>query len=266
MKHAAILVILLVLASCYGLDRVDELRKVAPAPSAFHQEAARFYLAFVDNELDKYDWDSAGYFAGKGLEAAKGAPILPEDPALWSIPNYAREELMAARQRVMEKLTPSYMAQSPREAASLLFHFDCWVEEQEEAWETAAIEACKQGVYLRFTEVDAPVPTGAALSTSYLFHFPEGNESLDGLAREELSLMTQTLSQLGGEFSVLIHGHADLAGNATLSKQRAEFVRAKLLAGGVTPSRIRYRPYSDAGAGDALASDGTGQRFEIFIE
>lgn len=263
MKRTATLCLLMFLAACYGLERVDELRKASPAPSAFHQELARLYLAFVDKELDKYDWDSAGYFAGKGLDAAHGEKILPEDPAQWSIPDYAAQELSSARVRVMAKLSPSFVRAQPHAAAQMLFYYDCWVEEQEEAWETSAIESCKQQVFRHFEESDPPVAMGGPLSTSYLFHFPEGKAALDGFASEELELMAQTLHEYDGYYSVLINGHADLAGSAELSQRRADYVRKQLARGGVPDKRIRYSPYSDA----AMSADsGNGQRVEIFIE
>ena len=261
--RAATLSLLLFLAACYGLKQVQELRDAPRAPSAFHQELARLYLQFVDKELDKYDWDSAGYFAAKGLDAAKGQNILPEDPAQWDIPDYASEELAAARLRVMAKLTPAFTQAQPRTAAAMLFHYDCWVEEQEEAWETAAIDACKQQVFRQFAENDPPVPMGGPLSTSYLFHFPEGATALEGMAGEELRLIAQTLSELGGGYSVLINGQADQPEFAALSKPRADYIRAALERGGVASTRIDYHPYSDTAAPDMGSA---GQRIEIFIE
>jgi outer membrane protein OmpA-like peptidoglycan-associated protein len=261
--RAATLGLLLFLAACYGLQRVEQLREAPRAATPFHQELARLYLQFVDNELDKYDWDAAGYFAAKGLDAAKGQNILPEDPAQWNIPDYAREELAAARMRVMAKLTPRFTQSQPKTAASMLFHYDCWVEEQEEAWETAAIDACRQQVFRQFAENDPPVPMGGPLSTSYLFHFPEGAATLEGMARDELGLIAQTLSELGGGHSVLINGHADQPELAALSKRRADYIRGALKAGGVASSRIDYHPYSDTAAPNA---GGAAPRIEIFIE
>lgn len=266
----ASIAILLFLSACYGLDRVDELRVAPLAPSPFHQELARLYLRFVDNELDKYDWDTAGYFAGKGLDAAQGADILPEDPGLWDTPDYALDELLSARLSILAKLTPSFVASSPSEAAAMVFHYDCWVEEQEEAWETAAIEACKQQVLLRLDETDSPVAMGGPLSTSYLLRFEQGAAKLEGMARDELQLIASTVSSLPGAYALIINGHADQPGKdgkdeSALSHRRGEYIRSVLRRRGVPKERIYYHPLSDTPMDD-MSSPPAAQRIELFIE
>lgn len=271
-SRSAALAFPFLLAGCFGLDNVEKLKTAPPAATAFERELSTLYEKFVDRELKKYDWQSAGYFAEKGLLAAQGKQIVPEDPAGWDIPDYAMQSLASARNTVMAKLTPAYKQQHPIKAASLFFHFDCWVEEQEEAWETEAIERCKQGVMIHLQETDPPVPMGGPLSTSYLMHFPQDETMLEGFAKDELSLIADTLADYDdAPYQVILNGHASREENKPrqleLSKQRANYIAQFLIRRGVAPEAIQYLPYGGTDMSAASAADaGADERVEIFIE
>src|ERR1700745_1796633 len=67
------------LAGC--VSNIEEVGKAKGTGSAFTQALTEEYKSFVAEEHDEYDWSAADYFARKGLTAAAGTVVPPEDPA-----------------------------------------------------------------------------------------------------------------------------------------------------------------------------------------
>ena len=67
------------LAGC--VSNIEEVGKAKGTGSAFTQALTEEYKSFVAEEHDEYDWAAADYFARKGLTAAAGTAVPPEDPA-----------------------------------------------------------------------------------------------------------------------------------------------------------------------------------------
>ena len=87
------------LAGCASnIKQMEEVQATGGTP--FTQALTEEYRSFVAHEKDERDWSAADYFALKGLAAASGQVVLPEEvgdvgehgPALTD----ARAKLMAA--------------------------------------------------------------------------------------------------------------------------------------------------------------------------
>lgn len=130
-----------------ALYRLEELRRTEPTGNSYQKELAHLYLEFATEEEKAYDWYSSIYFAGKGLEAAYGKDVAPEMPEDWNIPADKLSELQAAREKLMAVMTPDIMKQEPTRLANAQFYFDCWVEQQQENWQTDDIEFCRDSMH-----------------------------------------------------------------------------------------------------------------------
>jgi len=121
---------LVALAGC--TSHIDELKTAPVEGSAFDQALAKDYQAYVDHQVAQDNWHYADYFAQKGLEAAKGANIGPEDLSKWNIPADKRETMDSYRQRLLAVLNGGARESRPAAAARAQVDFDCWVQKLEE--------------------------------------------------------------------------------------------------------------------------------------
>ncbi len=128
--------------STYSLEK---LRHTEPKGSEFQKTLAKLYMNFADGEEKAYDWQDSWYFADKGLFAAYGKDIAPEELNNWNIPANERNALEIARNNLINVLTPEKIKNRPDAAARAQFNFDCWIEQQEENWQIEDIEACRDG-------------------------------------------------------------------------------------------------------------------------
>src|ERR1700733_1087197 len=74
-----------------GTYQLDQLTKATPTGSAFTQYLTADYRTFAQGEKDEYDWYAQQVFAKKGLAAAAGVAVPPEELADWSVSDDAAE-------------------------------------------------------------------------------------------------------------------------------------------------------------------------------
>ena len=73
--------------------------------TAFTKAPTEEYRQITLFEADEtYDWPDAGYFARKGLRAASGEAVAPEQIADWKLPADKVSELTSARTQLVELL------------------------------------------------------------------------------------------------------------------------------------------------------------------
>src|ERR1043166_9107302 len=111
MKILGAIAALALLAGC--TSNIDQVAAVKGTGSPFTQALTTEYAAYAAEEKSEYDWGNADHFAQKGLLAAGGANVEPEDLANWTdgdfflgrgIPPDKMPELAAARTRLMTAL------------------------------------------------------------------------------------------------------------------------------------------------------------------
>ncbi len=221
-------------------SNIEQLRNVEPTGgTAFTQALASEYRDFTVFEADEmYDWPDADYFARKGLAAAGGEVVLPEELANWDLPQDKVGELTDARARLMNVLDAGARDSNPAVAARAQAKFDCWVEQQEENHQPDHIAACKAEFEAAMAELEGrPVSPDTYI---VLFDFDRSNINAAGQA-----VIDQVLADAaakGVPVSISATGHADRAGpedyNMALSLRRADSVREALIAGGADANAI----------------------------
>jgi OOP family OmpA-OmpF porin len=120
-------VALAILAGCASGARPGDGRP--EAGTDFTRMLAQEYgrLAAFDSDY-LHDDDAANHFAHKGLAAADGKIVPPEELTHWHIPAADADELAAARARLVAWLEGGARATDPDRAARAQTRFDCWLQ------------------------------------------------------------------------------------------------------------------------------------------
>jgi len=229
------------LAGC--VSNIDEVGKAKGTGSAFTQALTEEYKSFVAEEHDEYDWSAADYFARKGLAAAGGQAVQPEELGNYDLGDSA-SEITAARARLMTDLNTGRDAK-PAVAAKAQVKFDCWVHEQDEGWQKDEIAACKNDLMAALDELEkkeAMAPSGGTMAPgNYTVYFDFDKANINAAGQQ---VINQVLSdaKMHAPSSVSVTGHTDTVGpadyNMALGLRRADAVRSALIAGGVPADKI----------------------------
>ena len=237
-----------VLAAC--TSDIERLRTTEGTGSTFTRALTNEYRDFTVFEADEmFDWRDARYFARKGLAAAGGEVVLPEDPANWDEPAAVVGEMNSARGRLAQLLDANARDRVPELAARAQGRFDCWVEQQEENHQADHIAACRDEFFRSLGELEAamapqqpmpaPEPMMAPESFLVLFDWDKSNIRPDAQATLDRALAAM---RRRGEPAITVTGHADRSGpedyNLPLSLRRADAVRDVLIGGAVAADRI----------------------------
>lgn len=268
----------LALAACgaiKGHDALEALNGSKFVGSAFTQKLAAEYRTFANTEYNQmFDYTDALHFARKGLMAARGEQVLPESLSSWTLPQGKIQEMTAARAKLMGLLDAGARAMVPEQAAIAQAKFDCWVEQQEENFQTADIAACQKdfstaiellGQQLkdaRPLESTAPDPkpvaqpaaevissedTAAPVSNidegMFLVFFDFDKSVLTGTGMQVMDAVAAQIKARAGATPISIVGHTDASGspayNQRLSARRADAVKQALMARGVDGMRLQ---------------------------
>ena len=242
MKILGAIAALALLAGC--TSNIDQVAAVKGTGSPFTQALTSEYQAYVAEEKSEYDWGNADHFAQKGLLAAGGANVEPEDLANWDIPADKQAELAAARARLMTALNGGARDAKPQDAARAQVRFDCWVEEQDENHEDDKIAACKNDFMAAMDALEKKqmAETMAPMSPANFTVYFDFDKSVINPAGQEVINQVLAAAAQHAPSSVSVTGHTDRAGpedyNMALSLRRADSVRSALIAGGVAADKI----------------------------
>ena len=116
---------LLLLVGC--TSNIQEIKTAEGTGDAYSKALTDQYKAFVVELTNAYDWSHADYFAQKGLSAAKGEDVPPEDVAKWKVMDSSKDDLNTARKSLMAALDGGARESKPDLAAKAQVRFDCWV-------------------------------------------------------------------------------------------------------------------------------------------
>jgi len=242
MKILGAVAALALLAGC--TSNIDQVSMAKGTGSPFTQALTSEYQAYVAEEKSEYDWGNADHFAQKGLLAAGGANVEPEDLANWDIPADKQAELAAARTRLMTALNGGARDAKPQDAARAQARFDCWVEEQDENHEDDKIAACKNDFMAAMDALEKKqmAETMAPMSpANYTVYFDFDKSVINPAGQVVINQVLADASKHAPS-SVSVTGHTDRAGpedyNMALSLRRADSVRSALISGGVAADKI----------------------------
>lgn len=258
------------------------------AGSGFNAELARQYQTLSAYEYEEmYDYIDAETYAERGMMAEGDITPAPFQPEDWNIDDpAAMKELQAARVELIGAMQKGAPDLAPAEAANAQAKYDCWVEQQEEGWQTDHIAQCREGFRAAMldlheamkpkqAEVEAPEPAEpvaeAAPATPpprvelsrQVIYFDFDDASLTVGAERKIRILTQRVAGLD-DINVHVEGHADRAGpsdyNKALSEERAENVRNALIANGLPTSKLRRMQTDSEGEEDPAVVTGDGVR------
>lgn len=240
------------LGGCTMFDtysEVDALNEAKPVGSPFTQALAAEYKEFANRELkEMFDYPDALHFARKGLAAASGESVMPEPVSDWNLSENHIKELSAARGRLVIAFDLGAREIAPATAAKAQGKFDCWIEQQEENWQTDDILACKKGYLDAIAELEGLVqqapqtpageepPPMAPEEAMYLVFFNWDSAELSAGAGNVLDAVAEEVKK-NTPVQINVFGHADTSGseqyNERLSFKRASVVRDALVQRGV---------------------------------
>jgi len=275
-----ILLIMLPLAACQTYS-LQELRQIEPTGTEFQQALAKEYLLLASEDEQNYNWAGSWHFADKGLSAAYGNDVGPENIEDWNIPADKKADLEKGRDDLLSALKPEVVAAHPVLAARAYRYFDCWVAREEGAWETKRIDDCRHGFEDSLTELmnaTQPEPTGAGAgaaavdTTSYIVFFEWNRATLSKTGTKVINDVADSLSGETG-YEVVLNGHTDTTGlekyNLKLSKKRADAVAEALKARGVPEEAIKVFAFGESDPRVPTpdnANEPQNRRVEIFIQ
>jgi len=246
---ASVLGAVMLLAGC--ASNIQQVRSVQPSGgSAFTQALTGEYRGLVAHETDEdFDWSGADNFALKGLAAANGELVLPDEVSEVSAEH--ADTLNDARSRLMAALDGGAREANPSVAAKAQVSFDCWLHEVQEVDGWLANGALGDGHFARCRDdfeaamaqlapapVAAPAPTPPGV---YLVLFDFDKSNINDAAQ---AVINQVIADFNANKStaVSVTGHTDRAGsdayNEKLSERRADAVREALIAGGIPAEAI----------------------------
>ena len=231
--------------------------QTSQSPTSFTQALATNYAALASSLNDEqHDFADTDYFSRKGLAAADGAVVPPENNGNWliplEVPNTFRTELATSRDRLLKALDSGARDRLPLVAARAQVSYDCWVERMEDDWKAAIDGPCRKQFLEAMAQLEggpAPAPAAApAPGREFRVYFEFDRSALLPEARQILSQVIAAAKQQPGLRIVLV-GKADLAGsgsyNLRLSKRRAETVRDALIRAGIAAQRVDTRYVGD---------------------
>jgi OOP family OmpA-OmpF porin len=229
------------LAGCASnIKQMEEVQATGGTP--FTQALTEEYRSFVAHEKDERDWTAADYFAIKGLAAAGGQVVLPEEVGDVGEHQHA---LTDGRARLMAALDGGARDSNPQVAARAQRAFDCWNHEAEEDnWYESItddhVKPCRDEFEAAMAQLQPPMqPSVNPNEYIVLFDFDKSNINKAGQA-----VLNQVLADAAkaGGVKISATGHADRSGsedyNMALSLRRADSVREALIAAGVSADAI----------------------------
>src|SRR5262245_50272082 len=225
------------LAGCASnIQRMETVQATNGTP--FTQALTEEYRGFVAHEKEEGDWDDADYFARKGLAAAGGEVVLPEEVA--GVPDNAAGPLTEGRSRLMAALDGGARDSNPKVAAQAQRAFDCWQHEAHENLGEDHLADCRDE-FLRVMEQLAAKPMPVAQPGTYVVLFDWNKDNITPAGQAVIDQVLADAKTMGTA-NISATGHADRSGseeyNMGLSLRRADAVRAALIAGGIPAEAI----------------------------
>ncbi len=267
----------------------EEFKSHNIAGSNFNAELARQYQTMSAYEYQEmYDYIDAETYAERGMMAEKDITPAPFQPEQWNIDDpAAMKELQVARVELLGALQNGAGDIAPGHAANAQAKYDCWVEQQEEGWQTTHIAQCREGFRAAMVDLHeammpkkaevqpaqvaqpvaeaapaAPVQPRVELSRQVI-HFDFDVATLSADAERKIDMLTQRVADLD-DINVHVEGHADRAGpsdyNKALSEKRAQNVRNALIASGLPTSMLKNMLTDSEGETDPAIATGDGVR------
>jgi len=154
----AVLALTFSLGACaFGPYDTDELKELPAPDSRFLQTLSTQYAALGDLERAEYDWPDTARFYDRAIRAARGEMVTPEPLDDRDLAPAARQELSAARARLVSLFSAGARSIAGPESARGQAAFDCWMQELEEGHQPDDIASCRTDFHAALAELEAAV-------------------------------------------------------------------------------------------------------------
>ena len=228
----------LLLGACASSDQVKEAANAKVTGSAFSQSLHKEYVDLAKAELAEGDRGDASHFALKAKEAATGKSVAPDDFKIRTISGSAGKTLKGERTRLISALGGSEAKRKPAVAAKAQGMFDCWMQEQEEGWQSKDIKACRTGyekAMALLTPKKKKKKKKASSKSPYTVYFKFDSADLTPKSEGAFNNLVQDVQKFKPK-SVHVIAYTDLSGNADynakLAEKRAAEIQKKLKGAG----------------------------------
>lgn len=242
MRRIALLFALSTLLSACSAN-LEQLKQMAPEPNDFHTALASEYLAYSQSEKEQGRGGDAEHFAGKGLAAAKGKNVEPEEVRGF-LPESDRNTLNTSRTALLAALTEDAKEASPKKAAHAQLLFDCW-QHQMELRINQEIAPCGDefaSVLPELQAVAAEFSTAIDGSKTTAIAFGDRSTVLSDKERSKLESIARQAKTTPG-YAITINGNtaalSDKPITRALVKKRITAIRAALVGSGVDDDRVK---------------------------
>lgn len=227
------------IAGCAGFTGqgyVDDLNSADLSGSGFSNALAREYRDLANFEWTKMaDYRDGQHFAKKGLAAAAGEMVAPDEVASRDLPEFAVADIVSAHDRLATALAAGAGDRHPDVAARAQAKFDCWMEQQEENHQPDDIASCRKD----FEDAIAQIA-----SSKYMVFFDFGSSQLTSAARQIIAKAAADARASHTAFFEVV-GHTDTVGstgaNRALSVARANAVKAALVGRGFAARNVHVK-------------------------
>lgn len=234
----------LMLASCAG-GKIAKLEKMPRDQREFNNALANEYEDLAKKESKIYnDGIDARHFAVKGLQAAAGMAVLPEDPKDWGLRKEDIGYMANMRERIMFVLARGGRFIEPELGAKTQVAYDCLIEELEEGpklhkHQKKEIGVCRKLLDERLAQLEVAVFKNGPIRR---VHFDYNVAAIEHDGMMTIAEVAARVNKFKDR-QIMIVGHTDPLGkhsrNLTLSQDRADNVKKALIAHGVDPSMIK---------------------------
>lgn len=238
-KHLGMVMAVALVAGCAGFTGqgyVDDLNAADLSGSGFSNALAREYRDLANFEWTKMaDYRDGQHYAKKGLAAAAGEMVAPDEVASRDLPEFAMGDITSAHDRLATALAAGAGDRHPDVAARAQAKFDCWMEQQEENHQPDDIASCRKEFEDAMEQIAA---------TKYMVFFDFGSSSLTRAARQIVAKAASDARASHTTYFEIV-GHTDTVGgnaaNRALSVARANAVKAVLVARGFAARNIHIK-------------------------
>jgi OOP family OmpA-OmpF porin len=206
----------------------------------------------------------AAHFSRKGLEAASGKIVLPEDPTDWRIADNQLDGMHQGRDTLVSLLDQGGRDKAPEFSAVAQARFDCWVVESTRIFGNSDDQQiCRAGFKEALdqarAEVDKPdymppaIPQGPnreeeLRAAKFLVFFNWNKSNVTSAAEKVIDTAISEAQRLGAH-QINVIGNADKSGteryNKKLSMARALAVKQRLTERGISPQEITVTANGD---------------------
>lgn len=289
MRHILIFVIaILLLTSCGSKTHLELLGQEEfslKSSKTYESYLALEYLVFA-RKLKSIKQDKLSkHFAKKGLDLINNKRVYPESPIKWDADILQIEGMIIMQKRLEEALSyPLIKYHLPIQSAHLTYLYDCWItRESKKVFRGSDIAKCRIRFSRLIDEVEGYIANLgkdkskrakiiAPKFSKYVINFDFNSYQINENGITQIIEVLRHLSQLNGDYKILIVGNADRSGkkiyNQSLAFKRANNVKRYLIKNGIDKELVDFRSYGESFP-DLITDDKMQSQFnrtaEIFI-